>query len=296
MSKSNMILYGAGKLGRRAVRVIPRIYPYHLTAVADKAVHLTTGEIMGIPVIAPEDITAMDYDVVLIAVSKEEDIVQIKQDLRNLGIPESKIEILKESEKYKAVWMDMRVDWTRNFADFERAAGLKGSVAECGVFRGDFSKYLNRFFYDRTLYLFDTFEGFDERDILREQSFREKKFLESKFNENGFFKNTAVETVMNKMLHPERVSIRKGWFPQSAEGINDRFCFVMLDMDLYQPMIAGLRFFWDKMEEGGAILCHDYFHDSLTGVRQAVAEFEKELGVRIVKSPIGDDCSIALYK
>jgi len=37
---------------------------------------------------------------------------------------------------------------------------LEGSVAEVGVFRGDFAKRLNLLFPDKKLYLFDTFEGF----------------------------------------------------------------------------------------------------------------------------------------
>jgi len=46
---------------------------------------------------------------------------------------------------------------------------ILGSVAELGVYRGDFAKNINKAFLDRELYLFDTFEGFDERDIETEQ-------------------------------------------------------------------------------------------------------------------------------
>lgn len=45
---------------------------------------------------------------------------------------------------------------------------IKGNVAELGVFRGDFAKFINLSFPDRKLYLFDTFEGFDEKDIFIE--------------------------------------------------------------------------------------------------------------------------------
>jgi O-methyltransferase len=43
---------------------------------------------------------------------------------------------------------------------------LKGNVAELGVYKGKFARYLNHFFPDRKLYLFDTFEGFDNRDVV----------------------------------------------------------------------------------------------------------------------------------
>ncbi len=37
-----------------------------------------------------------------------------------------------------------------------------GLAAECGVYQGEFSSKMNRCFHDRTLYLFDTFQGFDK--------------------------------------------------------------------------------------------------------------------------------------
>jgi len=46
---------------------------------------------------------------------------------------------------------------------------VNGSVAELGVYRGDFAKYINEVFFDRKLYLFDTFSGFAESDLLVEQ-------------------------------------------------------------------------------------------------------------------------------
>ena len=42
---------------------------------------------------------------------------------------------------------------------------VNGNVAELGVYKGDFAKRLNQLFPDKKLYLFDTFEGFDEKDI-----------------------------------------------------------------------------------------------------------------------------------
>jgi O-methyltransferase len=46
---------------------------------------------------------------------------------------------------------------------------LVGAVAEVGVYRGEFASYLDAVFADRTLYLFDTFEGFDSAQENRER-------------------------------------------------------------------------------------------------------------------------------
>ena len=81
----------------------------------------------------------------------------------------------------------------RNYFDYIRLAtlelvsyeiakkNLEGSVAELGVYKGKFARYLNQYFPDRLLYLFDTFEGFDNRDIIRE---KENQFF---FRRPGFF-------------------------------------------------------------------------------------------------------------
>ena len=60
-------------------------------------------------------------------------------------------------------------------------------------------------------------------------------------------------------------------------------------------MLAGLRFFYDKMCAGGVILLHDYYHTELPGVECAVREFEKERGIKLRKAPIGDFGSIAIF-
>lgn len=43
-------------------------------------------------------------------------------------------------------------------------------------------------------------------------------------------------------------------------------------------------------------MLHDYFHPELPGVKVAVADFEKERGCFLPKTPIGDGSSIALVK
>jgi O-methyltransferase len=50
------------------------------------------------------------------------------------------------------------------------------------------------------------------------------------------------------------------YFPDSANAVNDEFGFVNLDMDLYQPMLAELKFFLHRMISGGGVLLHDYFN------------------------------------
>jgi O-methyltransferase len=62
-------------------------------------------------------------------------------------------------------------------------------------------------------------------------------------------------------------------FPDSLGGFEDRFAFVSLDVDLYEPTLAGLRYFYPRLSLGGFIFIHDYNNRRYMGVRQAVADF-----------------------
>lgn len=86
-----------------------------------------------------------------------------------------------------------------------------------------------------------------------------------------------------------------GYFPDTAVGLDDeKFCFVSLDADLYEPIKAGLEFFYPKMISGGVILVQDYYDEIFTGVKKAVNEFAKKHKIFFV--PIGDDISVAIQK
>jgi len=78
---------------------------------------------------------------------------------------------------------------------------IKGAVAELGVYQGDFSKYINQIFPGKKLYLFDTFEGFSEKELQIDKS----KRLDHPEDD---FKNTSVNLVLNKMKYKENCIIR----------------------------------------------------------------------------------------
>jgi O-methyltransferase len=161
-------------------------------------------------------------------------------------------------------------DWVRNqsfilAADRINNKKLKGSVAELGVYRGDQSGFLSNIFPDRKLYLFDTFEGFDDRDIQNSD--------ENSISKAGEFSSTSLQLVLDKILNPERVVVKKGFFPETALDVEDDFVFISLDVDLYSPTIAGLEYFYPRLVAGGVIFIHDYNNVRYSGVRDAVTEF-----------------------
>jgi hypothetical protein len=100
--------------------------------------------------------------------------------------------------------------------------------------------------------------------------------------------------VLGKLPHPENAVIKKGYFPETAAGLEDTFCFVNLDFDLYMPILAGLEYFFPRMVSGGIILVHDYFSEIYKGAKRAVNDFEKEHEA-VKLFPIGDGISIGIY-
>lgn len=163
---------------------------------------------------------------------------------------------------------------------FEQLAArqVPGNVAELGVYQGDFAKRLNQLSPDRKLYLFDTFEGFADQDVRTEKASGFSTGAQS-------FANTSVELVLRKMPHPQQCIVKKGFFPATAAGIEDTFCFVSLDADLYDPILEGLRFFYPRLSPGGYIFVHDFNNDEYRGARQAVVEFCRAEGIGFTPLP-----------
>ena len=155
--------------------------------------------------------------------------------------------------------------------------GLPGAAVELGVYRGGFARCMNLLLPERTLYLFDTFEGFDA--------------AEAKGQAAGFVqahRNTGADRVLRLMPHPEKVIIKQGLFPASLGGLEDRFALVSLDVDLEESTLAGLRWFYPRLNPGGYLLLHDYNSPRLPGVKRALRCYETELGQHIPAVPLCD--------
>lgn len=239
------------------------------------------GGIRNYSIKSPETIFNSE-DYAYIVITSAPGLGTIVSYLKAEGVPDEKIITSFVDGPLKA-----REQFLVNYADLIQ--GLEGACAECGVFQGDFARVMNSCFKNRRLYLFDTFEGFNEKDISVETGC---SYSEAKVND---YAGTSVELVMSKMAYPDQVSVRKGYFPQSAQDITERFCFVNLDLDLYLPTLEGLRWLAGQMVPGGVVLVHDYFSDNFRGVSAAVNEFiteYREKALRLV--PIGDGISIAV--
>lgn len=162
---------------------------------------------------------------------------------------------------------------------------IPGAVAELGVFRGEFAKYINAAFPDRICYLFDTFEGFRQSEAQKEK--QAGNCGDAFINR---FQDTSEELVLQKMPIPHKVVCKKGLFPESLKGLEDNFAFVSLDVDFEQAIYDGMMYFYPRLSKGGYMFVHDYNSDTLKGVKHAIRKYEQEKNIILGKVPIPDLC------
>lgn len=179
--------------------------------------------------------------------------------------------------------MDLIADVTK-----KNLANHDYSIAEIGVFRGDFAAQIQHCFPDKQFYLFDTFCGFPSNDKKMDIDMG----LSSDVYQYGDLTDTSIKIVREKLPNPDNCHFCVGYFPDSITPLhrNISWGFVSLDVDLYKPTIDALRFFYPALIPGGAIMIHDYLNPSYKGVMKAVEDFEKE-GTLLAKLPVSDICS-----
>ena len=169
-------------------------------------------------------------------------------------------------------------------ADEIRKKNIEGEAAELGVYKGTFSRLINAKFPDKKLYLFDTFQSFDQDEY--------KEELEKESCQDGFidvFKDTSVEKVVSGMPYPRQCIPKVGFFPGTADGLEGiRYAFVSIDVDFEKSIYEGLKYFYPRLNKGGAIFVHDYNNYFLHGVKKAVERYEESVGGSLAKMPIAD--------
>ena len=130
---------------------------------------------------------------------------------------------------------------------------IPGAMAELGVWKGNSAKILHTTSPQRKLYLFDTFAGFDKRDLQKES----RALMAGIEN---IFQDTSLEYVQNRVGKDDKVIYCQGWFPETTSKIpaDEKFCFVHVDCDLVAPVVAALDYFYPRLSPGGIIIIHDY--------------------------------------
>ena len=128
------------------------------------------------------------------------------------------------------------------------ADGLPGDTAECGVYTGASSWFICRHFdhSGKTHHGFDSFAGLPDPAL-----------LDGSYWRRGDTRASLEEARNN--LAGFRVELYPGWIPtRFADVADQQFCFVHIDVSLYDPTRDCLGFFYPRMVPGGLIVFDDY--------------------------------------
>ncbi len=142
---------------------------------------------------------------------------------------------------------------------------LQGAVAEVGVWRGGTGQLMATVLPHKEIYLFDTFEGLPEIS----------PDFDGAYHSKGQFNDTSYEHVSRLFHQQESVKVIKGVFPSTINDDPLNFCFVHVDVDLYQSAKDCCEYFYQRLVPGGVMIFDDYGFGTCPGVRQAVDEFFK---------------------
>lgn len=151
-------------------------------------------------------------------------------------------------------------------ADLKAAGYRGGTLVPTGM-------YLKQRDLTKVVYGFDSFQGFDtsvNSEIALGGAPNSEKRL-------GGFADTSFEHVAAKVRRfglECHVKLVKGYLVNTlADYSRERFCFVHLDVDIYESYKVGLEFFYPRMVSGGVILLDEYNDPPWPGCNKAVDEF-----------------------
>lgn len=182
---------------------------------------------------------------------------------------------------------DIHIEWRIHVCCWAawHAQQLEGDFVECGTNTGIMSlaicNYLNFNNVDKDFYLFDTFCGIPDEQVLPEERVNglhlqntsyEECFERAKQNFSPFLRVRLIRGKVPDTLHVPQI---------------DKVCYLMLDMNISVPEKAALEFFWDKLVSGGIVLFDDYGWLGYIEQKKAHDAFAASKGVKIVNLPTG---------
>jgi O-methyltransferase len=173
-----------------------------------------------------------------------------------------------------------------------RSGKLSNDFVECGVLKGHsafiISSILAEHEFTGEFHIFDSFEGGLSGKVEKDKNLRHELSEKEIQKESDMFFSTEDE-VRSCLNDFKFIRLYKGWIPNRFSEVGDRqFSFVHIDVDLYEPTLDSLDFFYQRLVENGVIVCDDYGVTQFPGPKRAVDEFlEKNSYKMFYEVPMG---------
>ncbi len=168
---------------------------------------------------------------------------------------------------------------------------LDGEFAECGCWKGHSTYIIAKIIAEsgltRPLSVFDSFEGLSDKKN-EDKNERIEQTPDEIDREKKMFLSSE-QRVAEVLSDFKFVKLYKGWIPGRFNEIRDKtFCFVHIDVDLYEPIFESLSFFYPRLASGGCIVLDDYGYTQFPGCKKAVDLFlSKHPHTVFYEMPIG---------
>lgn len=205
-------------------------------------------------------------------------------------INESGIELREAIENF--VLFDRRVNLAKFFAHieiFQKTVDLPGAIVDCGVFKGasllTFAKLVEVYCPGNTLKRvigFDTFTGFPPLSYQDGPPDESRGKQVGGWDARDFFPflQKIVDLTQRDSMIPrfKRVELVQGDVsktipPYVKNNPGLRISLLHLDLDLYEPTLTALKYFYPLVVSGGVILLDEYGMDGFPGESAAFDEY-----------------------
>ena len=130
-------------------------------------------------------------------------------------------------------------------------------------------------------YGFDAFSGLPEPGTVDQIASGAKGWAAGDLMHDGTLAHAAFAPF-------PQAELRVGWIPQTFAGMeNERFRFVHIDVDLFEPTRDSIEFFFPRLVTGGVILLDDHGLTTCPGARKAALDYFAPTGEMVVDLPTG---------
>ncbi len=240
-------------------------------------------EIKELPIMPLETAVTYESDCMVLVAGNKEDEEALKYMVYRTGYQGEVRSLFDISEEFA-----LKTSVLRRVSRRLDELGVEGAIADLGAYRGDISWQLNAMMPERKLYLFDTFTGYDERDIAKEQQLHLSEAQTGTYSLSNNELEHLNERILGRMPYADMVEIRLGWFPETAFDLEDeKYAMVHIDTGLYAPTYSGIQYFFPRMSKGGVILVSGYTNGKSQSVCQAVRDLEEKYGAFLI-TPLCD--------
>lgn len=157
---------------------------------------------------------------------------------------------------------------------------LPGSIAECGCYEGASAYFIASVSPESVIHIFDSFEGLSKPEENDSKCTSKYQY----WNKGDL--SSSIKILRKTLSEFDNIVIHEGWIPERFNDVQDEtFRLVHIDVDLYQPTIDSLVFFYPRLTKNGIIVMDDYGSTACPGAYKAAHDFMKDKKEHIIHIP-----------